>query len=213
MNYDLEQLEIRTPEGSYVPLYQVAEVIRGISPSTINRREGRRTTDVTANVEPRSATPTVVKALQADVFAELEAAYPGLEINLQGSQAREAESLSSLMLSGLLALTIIYMLLAIPFRSYTQPFIVMIVIPFGLVGAVAGHLLMGYSMSIISILGIVALSGVVINDSLILVNYANQRQNAGRGGQRRRGRCRCPSFQTDYSDNDDDLWWFDSDDF
>ncbi len=178
--YDLEQLEIRTPDGSYVPLYQVAEVIRGVSPSTIKRREGRRTNDVTANVEPVSATPTVVKALEQDVFPLLEASYPGLEISLQGSQARQAESLSSLMLSGLLALTIIYMLLAIPFRSYTQPFIVMAVIPFGLVGAVAGHMLMGYSMSIISILGIVALSGVVINDSLILVNYANQRQRAGR---------------------------------
>ncbi|WP_461537477.1 efflux RND transporter permease subunit [Spongorhabdus nitratireducens] len=178
--YDLEHLEIRTPDGSYVPLYQVAEVVRGISPATISRREGRRTNDITANVEPRPSTPMVVNALREDVFPVLKAAYPGLEINLQGSQARQAESMSSLMLSGLLALALIYALLAIPFRSYTQPLIVMVVIPFGLVGAVAGHLLMGYSMSIISILGIVALSGVVINDSLILVNYANKQHEAGK---------------------------------
>ena len=92
------------------------------------------------------------------------------------------ESLSSMVTGGALALMMLYLLLAIPFRSYSQPFIVMAVIPFGVVGAVIGHVLMGYTLSMVSLFGIVALCGVVVNDSLIMVDYANQQRQKGLNG-------------------------------
>ncbi len=180
--YDLEQLMIRTPAGDDVPLFQVAEVIRDESASTINRRNSRRTVDVKADVTPLGKTPQVIAALEKSVFPELQAAYPGLDISLQGRQADERESLSSMITGGALALMMLYLLLAIPFRSYSQPFIVMAVIPFGVVGAVIGHVLMGYTLSMVSLFGIVALCGVVVNDSLIMVDYANQQRQKGLNG-------------------------------
>ena len=174
--YDLEQLMIRTPTGDDVPLFQVADVVRDESSATIHRRNNRRIVDIKANITPLSETSQTIATLKKSVFPALQAAYPGLKISLQGRQADERESLSSMATSGALAMMILYLLLAIPFRSYSQPFIVMAVIPFGIVGAVIGHVLMGYTLSMVSLFGIVALCGVVVNDSLIMVDYANQQQ-------------------------------------
>ncbi|MDX1296259.1 MAG: efflux RND transporter permease subunit, partial [Sulfurimonadaceae bacterium] len=95
-------------------------------------------------------------------------------ISFEGRQADMRESLSSLKTSFILAMLAVYAMLAIPFKSYTQPFIVMMAIPFGIIGAILGHLLMGYSLSIVSMMGVVALSGIVVNDSLVLINHANE---------------------------------------
>lgn len=100
-------------------------------------------------------------------------AYPGLSYTFEGHQAEMRESLGSLKTGFILSMLAIYGLLAIPFRSYIQPFIVMTAIPFGIVGAIVGHLLMGYDLSLMSMFGIVALAGVVVNDSLVLIDYAN----------------------------------------
>ena len=170
---DLLNTMIRTPSGDYVPLTRVASIGHSISPSTVTRRDGRRTVDITAEMNPRGATPQVVAALQANVFPQMQADFPGLNIRLGGDQRHGAESAASLMKSCALALLLIYMLLAIPFQSFLQPLLVMIAIPFGLVGAFLGHIMLGYTLSMISILGIVALSGVVINDSLMLINTYN----------------------------------------
>lgn len=174
--YDLEQLKIKTPDGGYVPLYEVADVQRNFSPASISRREGRRAVTVSANVQPVDDLQKIVQTIQEEVFPEFSRNYPGLTLSFQGRQARTSESMASLKEGFLLVLIILYVMLAIPFRSYTQPLVVMMAIPFGVVGALLGHLVMGYSLSVISIMGIVALAGVVVNDSLILVDYANKRR-------------------------------------
>ena len=170
---DLFNMMIRTASGDYIPLSKVANISNSISPSYVSRRDGRRTADVTAEMNPRGETPKVIAALQATVIPQLKNDIPGLEVRLGGSQRSINETTASLIKSCTLALLLIYMLLAIPFQSFVQPLLVMAAIPFGLVGAYMGHILLGYTLSMISMLGIVALSGVVVNDSLMLINTYN----------------------------------------
>ncbi|MDH4202782.1 MAG: efflux RND transporter permease subunit [Phycisphaerae bacterium] len=172
--YDIEQLLIRTPSGKDVPLMQVATVERGRSYTSIQRRNGRRTVTVTANVEPIDDTTQVKTTLEEDILPQLAKDYPGLSYRWEGRQADLSEGIQSLLMGFVFAMLGIYAMLAIPFKSYFQPIIVMVAIPFGIIGAVIGHMLMGYSLSMMSFMGIVALSGVVVNDSLILIDYANQ---------------------------------------
>jgi len=177
--YDVEQLLIRTPAGRDVPLYQIAEVSRGRAYTSVSRRDGRRTVSVGANVVPDRETNRVLATLTADVLPQLARDYPGLTYSFRGRQADMAESMDSLYYGFVLALIAIYILLAIPFRSYSQPFIVMAAIPFGVVGALLGHLIMGYSIDLVSMMGIVALAGVVVNNALVMIDYANRRMAEG----------------------------------
>ena len=177
--YDLEELLIRTPQGTDVPLAQIARVERGRAYTTITRRNGRRTVTVTANVEPMSQTSQVQATLETEVLPELARRFPGLSYGWEGRQQDMMESMTSLFNGLILALFTIYALLAVPFRSYYQPIVVMIAIPFGIVGAVIGHIIMGYAVSLMSMMGIVALCGVVVNDSLVLIDYANRKRRDG----------------------------------
>ena len=177
--HDLEHLLIRTPQGRDVPLAQIAEVKPGRSYTAINRRNGRRTVMVTANVEPISQTSQVQRTLETEILPQLVRDFPGLSYAWEGRQQDMMESTSKLFGGLLLALFAIYALLAIPFGSYYQPLIVMIAIPFGIVGAVFGHILLGYSLSLMSMMGIVALCGVVVNDSLVLIDYSNRQKRTG----------------------------------
>jgi multidrug efflux pump subunit AcrB len=177
--FDIEHLLIRTPSGRDVPLRQVTEVSAGRAYTSITRRDGRRTISVTSVVEPVDETGQVLAALTAEILPQLARDYPGLAYGFEGRQADFKESLTALAYGFLLAVVIFYVLLAIPFRSYTQPLIVLVAIPFGIFGAVIGHLIMGYSLSIISMMGIIALSGVVINDALVMIDYANGQRKAG----------------------------------
>ncbi|MHC4551787.1 MAG: efflux RND transporter permease subunit [Planctomycetota bacterium] len=178
--YNVEQLLIRTPAGTDVPLMEVAEVVRGRSYTTIQRRNARRTVTVTANVEPASETSKIQESLKKEILPKLTQEYPGLSYGWEGQQADFGESLGTLRNGFVVAMLCIYAMLAIPFRSYAQPLIVMVAIPFGIVGAVLGHIIMGYSLSIMTMMGVVALSGVVVNDSLVLIDYANRlRKNNG----------------------------------
>jgi len=170
--FTLENLLIRTPAGRDVPLREIAEVRRGRAYTTITRRDGRRTVTVTADVEPISQTSQVKRALDEVIVPRLLQDFPGLSCRYAGRQQDMAESLQSLYGGFALALMAIYFLLAVPFRSYGQPLVVMASIPFGIVGAVLGHLLMGYSLSVMSLMGMVALSGVVVNGALVLIAYA-----------------------------------------
>ncbi|MFH2001113.1 MAG: efflux RND transporter permease subunit, partial [Planctomycetota bacterium] len=179
--YDLEHLLIRTPSGRDVPLMQVAEVVRDRAYTTITRRDGRRTITVKADVEPLDMVSQVKASVTSDILPRLSQDYPGLSYRYEGRQADFSESLESLIQNFVMALLVIYVLLAIPFGSYTQPLVVMMAIPFGLVGAVIGHMIMGYSLSIISLMGIVALSGVVVNDALVMIDYANHCRAEGAG--------------------------------
>ncbi|MCB9549863.1 MAG: efflux RND transporter permease subunit [Myxococcales bacterium] len=175
--HDIETLLIRTPDGRDVPLREVATVTRGRAYTAIERRDGRRTVTVTGDVDPIGQTDQVMATLNAQILPALVDRFPGLTFGYEGRQSDMRESLRSLFRGFLLSMAVIYFLLAVPFRSYTQPLIVMTAIPFGLVGALLGHLIVGYDLSLMSLMGMVALCGVVVNDSLVLVEYANRRRD------------------------------------
>ena len=179
LEYNIEELMLRTPSGKEIPLREAVTMKRGRAYTTIDRHNGRRTVDVTANVIPQSKANEVLDALVAESLPALLLKYPGLSYSFEGKQADMRDSITSLVEGLLLALLAIYGLLAVPFRSYAQPLIIMVSIPFGIVGAVLGHLLMGYSLSLMSLFGIVALSGVVVNDSLVLISFANRKRSDG----------------------------------
>jgi multidrug efflux pump subunit AcrB len=175
----LEQMMIRIGPKQEVALWQVADVLPGVSPNTILRIDRQRTLSVTADFDKKTGDMSLVqKELQSWLTVKMNA-YPGVSYELAG-EARDQRESSEGLIAGAIALAIlIYVLLAIPFKSYSQPLIVMSVIPFGLVGAVIGHWIMGLDLTLLSFMGILALSGVVVNDSLVLVDYVNQRRLGG----------------------------------
>jgi multidrug efflux pump subunit AcrB len=179
--YNLEGMILRTPAGKEIPISEAVSLERGRAYTTIDRRNGRRIVTVTADSMPRSKAGQVVESLKKDILPDLQSKYPGLNYSFEGHQAERRESMQSLMRGLMVALLVIFAMLAIPFNSFLQPLIIMVSVPFGIVGAVIGHLIMGYSLSIMSMFGIVALSGVVINDSLVLIDYSNRRRNTGDG--------------------------------
>ena len=173
----LESFTVRTPDGREVPLMDVVEVRQGEGFSRINRRDGRRMVTVSMDVEPKRAMTRVLESLKQIELPQLRADYPGLTWTFRGTQAEMRESTQALWGGFALAMAVVYTLLAIAFSSYLQPLIVMAAIPFGIVGAVIGHILLGYDLSLISLMGVIALSGVVVNDSLIMIDYANKRRS------------------------------------
>ena len=192
--YHIMNTLIQTPDGGEIPLKQAAHIERGRAYTEIEREGGARVVDVTADVDTDVTTGNeVVGNLQADVLPGLLERYPDLSYELAGAQQEQAESLGALGLGFAFAMLAMYALMAIAFSSYLQPAVIMVAIPFGLVGALAGHLLMGFSMSIISMFGVVALSGVVVNDSLVLISAVNRFRDQGhdafealvKGGMRR----------------------------
>ncbi len=179
--YNIENLLIRTADGGEIPLDQAAYIERGHSFTSIEREGGGRVVDVTADVDPEITSGNEVTAsLESQFLPELLADYPGLSYELSGEQQEQAETMRSLGQGFLVALLVMFGLMAIAFRSYLQPLVVLFAIPFGLVGALLGHLLMGYNLSLISVLGIVALSGVVVNDSLVLIAAVNDYRKEGK---------------------------------
>jgi len=174
----LEDLVLRAPEGEIL-LRDAVEMIPGRAYTSISRTNGKRVISVTAGVRPPSQTDKVLEAVKKDILPSLIQRFPGLSYSFEGHQAEIRDSISSLIMGLGMALLCIYGLLAIPFKSYIQPVIIMFCIPFGMIGAVAGHVLMGYSLSVISLFGLVALSGVVVNDSLVLIDLANRQRRSG----------------------------------
>ncbi len=177
--HDLLSFMVRTPSGTYVPLPELVHINSGHSYTVINRTNGKRTVQVTADVRPARETDRILEDLKAVVLPELIENHSGLRFSFEGRQAERAKSMGSLVSGFLMAMLGVYALLAVPFRSYIQPMIVMFSIPFGFIGAVIGHVFMGYNLSIISMMGMVALSGVVVNDSLVLIDYANRLRRTG----------------------------------
>lgn len=171
---DIEAMLIRTPSGKNVPFSDIAEVRYGRGYSSINRLDRARIISITADVDENKANPNEInRDLVKRIKKGLNEKYRDVRITKGGAQKEQKRSMASLGKGFIVAVFIIYMLLAIPFKSYSQPLIVMTAIPFGIVGAVLGHIIMGYQLSFISALGIVALSGVVVNDSLVLVDFVN----------------------------------------
>ncbi len=171
---DLENIRILTPLGGEIPINEAAWITEKRGFSEIKRINRKRVIKVSASVDKKKANSNeIIASLKKGVLKELIAENPGLSYSMSGEKKEQTDSLKSMRSGFMLALFAIFALLAIPFKSYLQPFIIMTAIPFGIVGAVIGHIIMGYNLSIMSIFGIIALSGVVVNDSLILIDKIN----------------------------------------
>lgn len=175
----LNDMLINTPSGGKVPLSHVATLKPGKSASAITRIDRYRTINVTADVDKNTTNMTTLNADLNQFLTELMNKYPGVSYSLEGEAREQADSFSSLAWGLVFVFFIIYCLLAIPFKSYVQPIIVMSVIPFGAIGAIIGHWIMGMDLTIMSILGLMALIGVVVNDSLVLVDFINAKVRSG----------------------------------
>nr|MDJ0810791.1 efflux RND transporter permease subunit [Desulfobacterales bacterium] len=177
---NVEDMYIRAPDGSEVPFRQVAEVQMESGYAKIERAQRLRVVKVMADVDEGLANANEIRQnLEKRELPRLANRFPGLRFTIEGEGKEQRESLADVKNGFVLALFGIYALLAVPFRSFSQPLIVMAAIPFGIVGAIAGHLIMGFNLSIISIFGIVGLSGVVVNDSLVLIHRANHFRREG----------------------------------
>ncbi len=171
----LGKMLITAPDGRVVPLSNVATLKPARGPSKITRIDLNRTLNIRAEIDKDRVNAT---ALQAQLTAELDellSAYSGITYTLEGESRQQRESFASLSVGLVIVLFAIYCLLALPLKSYFQPLLVMSIIPFGIIGAVIGHWIMGYGLSLMSILGLMALLGVVINDSLVLVDFVNKK--------------------------------------
>ncbi|MCL6416149.1 efflux RND transporter permease subunit [Aestuariirhabdus sp. Z084] len=175
----LHTMFIRTPQGAEVPFSEVAQISPGRSPTAINRLNRQRVVNVTADANKETADIEAIKRDLHRFMADLKLLHPAIGYSLEGEAREQADSFDRLGWGLMGVLFVVYALLAIPFRSYLQPLIVMSVIPFGLVGAIIGHWIMDMSLTIMSFMGMLALTGVVINDSLVLVDYTNQQREKG----------------------------------
>jgi len=177
---NLEDMWLRTPAGGEVPLERVASIYYDNAPQGIRRQDGERVIIVSSNLDTTQTQPsTVIAGVNENFARHLEQNYPGVRFAATGATERESEALIDFARSFTIALFAIYALMAIPLRSYLQPLIVMSVIPFGLIGALMGHLILGYPVSSVSILGFIALTGVVVNDGIILVDFVNKAVEQG----------------------------------
>ena len=168
-------MRIRTPNGGEVPFSQVAQVEPGRGFASIKRVNRNRAVNVTASVDPAiTSAGAVITDLQTRILPEVLAGYPGVFYTFEGAQAEQVDAVGGLQRGFLLALLMIFALLAVPLRSYLQPLIIMAAIPFGLVGAIWGHIVMGLDVTMMSMFGLVALTGVVVNDSLVMVDFINR---------------------------------------
>ena len=177
---DVEEYLIRTPSGAEVPLTQVARLTPGISPPEIRRRDGQRVVTVIAEVDAAVISANEANSILANsILADLQASNPGLTYIYGGEQQQQIESLGALFRSFILVLLFMYAMLAIPLRSYSKPIIVMAIIPFGLIGTIVGHWVLGVPVSATSMIGFFGLSGVVVNDSLVMIDFVDQRLREG----------------------------------
>ena len=177
---DIEAYRIRTPAGGDVPLGQVATLETGVAPPVIRRKDGQRVVTVTADVDQAVITSGQANAILVDsVLPKLTAENPDLTYTMGGEQQQQLDSLDALYRGFAIAMLVMFVLLAIPLRSYTKPFIIMAVIPFGVVGVILGHLALGITFTTTAILGILGLSGVVVNDSLVMIDFIDQRLRDG----------------------------------
>ncbi|MEM8788743.1 MAG: efflux RND transporter permease subunit [Pseudomonadota bacterium] len=177
---DFLDTRIRTPEGDLIPLSTVAEIREGLSPTQILRRDGRTITTLTADVDFSVISGQEANDwIRAELLPGLMDRYDGLKVDFGGEQRTQGDAGAALGQALGVALFIIFALLALAFRSYIQPIVVMAAIPLGLIGAVTGHLIMGIPITLLSIFGIIGLAGVVINNSLVMIDLYNEYLDRG----------------------------------
>tara|TARA_X000000950_G_scaffold156326_2_gene191734 strand:- start:48013 stop:51312 length:3300 start_codon:yes stop_codon:yes gene_type:complete len=176
----LENMLIRTSNGESIAIGEVANIQMGLGVTEISRLDRKRTITITAEVlENKIESGDVVRDVKASFVPMLLEKHPSVEFRLTGGTKEQNDYYSKMIISGLTSLVLMYGLLAVPLKSYLQPVLIMSVIPFGFVGAAMGHMLLGVTMNMLSIIGIMALAGVVVNDSLIMVDFANRQRADG----------------------------------
>ena len=175
----LEDMRIRTESGAEIPFSEVADISMKGGLSRIRRIDRKRVINIKAEINKKQVNINHLTKDLSQWLQDVLKAYPAVSYELEGEQKEQKESFSSLISGGIFVFFALYALLAIPFRSYLQPLIVMSIIPFSVVGAIIGHMIMGMNLTISSIMGMLALSGVVVNDSLVLVDYVNRRRREG----------------------------------
>ncbi|MDE2955842.1 MAG: efflux RND transporter permease subunit [Bacteroidota bacterium] len=176
----VEGFRLSTPGGSDVPLVNVASIRSGVAPPVIRRRDGRRVITVTAEVDAATITSDEANTiLENSILADLVDTHQALTYTFGGEAQQQLQSLGALYRGFAIAMLMVFALLAIPLRSYTKPFIIMAVIPFGLVGVILGHLALGIALSAVSFMGVFGLSGVVVNDSLVMIDFIDQKLREG----------------------------------
>ncbi|MBU2548725.1 MAG: efflux RND transporter permease subunit [Proteobacteria bacterium] len=177
---DLQNLHLSLPQGGWVPLKSVADIDMQPAYTTLTRTMGARRVSVTADVDSRRANAAeILSQIQADYLSSLPARFPGVSVSIRGDMKENQETFGSLIVGFPLAIITIYLILATVFRSYWQPLVILATVPFGIVGAILGHLAMGYDLSLMSIFGIVALAGVVVNDAIVLISKYNELRDSG----------------------------------
>lgn len=177
---DIQDVRIITPAGAEVPLAEVAKINLVDGVSRIRRENAKRTVNVWASVDTNQAEPfKIAEEIRDEYLPSLLKNYPGVQSSVAGRIQEEMDSVAEQIRDFALSMMIIFALLAIPLRSYSQPILIMSVIPFGVVGAVFGHIVMGMTMSSLSFFGIIAVAGVVVNDSLVMVDFVNKAREEG----------------------------------
>ncbi len=177
---DLEDMWIRTPSGQQVPFYQVADISLGYGYSSITRVNQKRSITISADIDPTKVeSRKVITEMNQQHIPAILAQYPSVKYGMEGASKEQADFLMQLGYAALGALFLIYGLIAIPTRSYAQPLMIMSVIPFGIIGAIVGHWVMGKTINMMSMYGFIALTGVVVNDSLIMVDFINNARKEG----------------------------------
>ncbi|WP_434937614.1 efflux RND transporter permease subunit [Shewanella sp. HL-SH8] len=176
----VQDVLIKTSQGAELPLSEVAEisVVQGVN--SIRRENGNRTINVWASVDAEQAEPfKLAKDIRDNFIPELLAKYPRVKSEVSGSIQEQLDSADTQTRDFIISLLVIYSLLAIPLRSYLQPIMIMSVIPFGVIGSVLGHIILDIDLSALSVFGIIAAAGVVVNDSLVMVDYVNKSRIQG----------------------------------
>ena len=177
---NLESMRVRTPQGDEVPFSEVAEVHMGSTFSSIRRYNRERIVSLSADVDTGViASAEVIKDVYDNLVPELKKRYPDVNFTIGGGNLEATRLMQRIAIGFAAAMLLVYGLLAVPLKSYSQPMIIMSVIPFGFVGALIGHMLFGKAVSMMSIFGLIALSGVVVNDSLIMVDFINRAKQEG----------------------------------
>ncbi|MDE1460846.1 efflux RND transporter permease subunit [Spartinivicinus poritis] len=177
---DLANFKARVDGSNSMPLNQAVNWTEQAAPASIRRLNGKNVVTISADIDPGKIEPqTVIKTLEESYIPQLKTRYPSLSTELEGASLEEQQTKQKMVTAALFALLLIYALIAIPLKSYSQPLLIMAIIPFGLIGAVAGHWLFDLSLSMMSIYGLIALAGVLVNDSLILVDFINQSLKQG----------------------------------
>ncbi len=180
----LEEMHIRTANGQVVAIGEVADIRLGLGLTSIKRTDRKRTITITADVDAaKTQSGRVIADVTDNFIPQLLERYPGVGFGLGGASEEQSELISRMLVGLIAALFLIYGLLAVPLRSYVQPLVIMSVIPFGFIGAVVGHIIFDMTMSMLSVFGLIALAGVVVNDSLILVEFANRARADGKSDE------------------------------